>query len=189
MSAGRFAGRTDSQTGLCPIPLSKRPLNRPGRFARRPTGGSAGEQTVQNRYNLDLDDEKALDFDNILKKAYIFIESRGQMVELATTDIKNDKMSNLVDKFAKKSYLKQLFSSLFALSDLVFQVPVIPSAPVVTTSPSQNDKKIEDLIDMMQTLALSINTLQSNTSATLIISQPEHPSANALPKPRMQTNS
>ncbi len=36
VSGGRFAGRTDSHTGLCPIPLSKRPLNRPGRFARRP---------------------------------------------------------------------------------------------------------------------------------------------------------
>ena len=34
--AGRFAGKTDSQTGLCPILLSKHPLNRPGQFARRP---------------------------------------------------------------------------------------------------------------------------------------------------------
>ena len=36
VSDGRFAGRADSQTGLCPIPLSKSLLNRPGRFARRP---------------------------------------------------------------------------------------------------------------------------------------------------------
>ena len=36
VSAGRFAGSTDSQTGLCPIHVSKQPLNRPGRFARRP---------------------------------------------------------------------------------------------------------------------------------------------------------
>ena len=58
-----------------------------------------------NQYNQDLDGEKALDFDDTLKKAYTFIESRRQMVELATTDIKNDRMSDLVDKSAKKSYL------------------------------------------------------------------------------------
>ena len=36
VSAGRFVGRTDNQTGLCPILLSKHPLNRPSRFACRP---------------------------------------------------------------------------------------------------------------------------------------------------------
>ena len=36
VSAGRFAGRKDSQTGLCPILSPKILLNRPGRFARRP---------------------------------------------------------------------------------------------------------------------------------------------------------
>ena len=129
-----------------------------------------------------MDNKKALDFNNILKKTYIFIKSKKQIVELATTNIKNDKISNLVHKFAKKSYLKQLFSGLFALSVLVFQVPVIPFTSVITITLFQNDKKIENLINMMQTLALSIHTLQNNTSATLIIS------ANALPKPYMQTN-
>lgn len=122
-----------------------------------------------NRYNLDLDGEKAFDFEDILKKAYTFIESRRQIVDLATTNIKNDGMSDLVDKSAKKSHLKQPFSGPSALSDSVFQVPVIPSAPVVTTTPSQNDKKIEDLTDMMRTLALSIRTLQASAGATLTI--------------------
>ena len=66
---------------------------------------------------------------------------------------------------------------------------MVPSALVVTTTPSQNDKKIEDLTNMMRTLALSIRTLQGNAGATLNISQPEHLSTNAPPEPCMQTNS
>lgn len=110
------------------------------------------------------------------------------MIKLATTNIKNDKMSDLVDKSTKKSYLKQPFSGPSTLSDSVFQVLVILSTPVVITISSQNDEKIDNLTDIMQTLALSIRILQSNTNATLTILQPDHLSTNALLKLFMQIN-
>lgn len=122
-----------------------------------------------NRYSLDLDGEKALDFEDILKKAYAFIESRRQMVELAPTDIKNDRMSDLVDKSAKRAGLEQPFSGPSTLSDSVFQAPVIPPVPLISAAPSQTDKRIDDLTDMMRSLALSVRTLQGNTGATLTV--------------------
>lgn len=65
-------------------------------------------------------EKKALDFKDIFKKAYIFIESRKKMVELAISNIKIDKISDLVDKSAKKTNLEQPFSGLFTLLDSAF---------------------------------------------------------------------
>ena len=56
-----------------------------------------------NHYNIDLDGETVLDFESILKKAYSLIETRKKMVGLGTTDVKNDRISDLVDRSAKKT--------------------------------------------------------------------------------------
>lgn len=42
------------------------------------------------------------------------------MAKLSTTDVKNNKMSDLVYRSAKKTQLGYLFSSPFVLLDLVF---------------------------------------------------------------------
>lgn len=95
------------------------------------------------------------------------------MVELGINNVKNDRMSDLVDRSAKKSQLEYPFSGPSTLSDSVFQVPIVPTAPIISATPSQNDKKIDHLTDMMQSLAFSIRTLQGNTSAPLAVSRSE----------------
>ena len=65
MSAGRFAGRKDSQTGLCPIPSPKILLNRPGRFARRPDT-RFGRRANRSEHIYNLQPEAGLyNFSNI----------------------------------------------------------------------------------------------------------------------------
>ncbi|MCJ1347605.1 hypothetical protein MMC31_005833, partial [Peltigera leucophlebia] len=125
-----------------------------------------------NHYNIDLDGDAVPDFEGILNKAYSLIETRKKMVELGTTDIKNDRMSDLVDRSAKKTQLAHPFSGPSTLSDFVFQVPVVPTAPLISASPSQNDKKIDNLTDMMRSLALSVRTLQGSTNALLLLLNP-----------------
>ena len=71
------------------------------------------------------------------------------MGELGTTNVKNDRISDLVDKSTKKTQPRHLFSSPFTFTDLVFQVSIIPTAPLVASTPSQNDQKIDNLTDMM----------------------------------------
>ncbi|MCJ1342946.1 hypothetical protein MMC31_001135, partial [Peltigera leucophlebia] len=117
-----------------------------------------------NHYNINLDGDAVLDFEGILKKAYSLIETRKKMVELGTTDIKNDSMSDLVDRSAKKTQLDHPFSGPSTLSNYVLQVPIVPTAPLITAPPSQNDKKIDILTDMMRSLALSVRTLQGSTN-------------------------
>ncbi|MCJ1349183.1 hypothetical protein MMC31_007419 [Peltigera leucophlebia] len=110
------------------------------------------------------------------------------MVELGTTDIKNDRMSDLVDRSAKKTQLAHPFSGPSTLSDFVFQVPVVPTAPLISASPSQNDKKIDNLTDMMRSLAFSVRTLQGSTNVPLVASQSEPQPANTSSESRMRTN-
>ena len=45
------------------------------------------------------------------------------------------------------------------------------TAPLISVIPSQNDKKIDHLIDMMQSLALSVRILQDNAGNSPIVSQ------------------
>ncbi len=81
-------------------------------------------------------------------------------------------MSDLVDRSAKKNQLQYPFSGFFTLSNSVFQVPIVPTAPIISATPSQNNKKIDHLTDMMQSLALLVRTLQGNTGTPTIVSVP-----------------
>lgn len=141
-----------------------------------------------NHYNIDLDGDAVPDFEGILKKAYSLIETRKKMVELDTTDIKNDRMSDLVNRSAKKTQLDHPFFGPSTLSDSVFQVPIVLAAPLITTPPFQNDKKIDNLTDEIRSLALSIRTLQGSTNAPLVTSQSELQPTHIPSESRMRTN-
>ena len=71
------------------------------------------------------------------------------MAELDTTNNKNDYISNLVNRQAKNDHFEHPFSGPSRLSDFVFQVPVVSAPPLVLTSLSQNEKKIDHLTNMM----------------------------------------
>ena len=110
------------------------------------------------------------------------------MAELDTTDNKNDCISDLVDWQAKNNQLKHPFSGHFKLSDFVFQVPVVSAPPLIPASLYQNEKKIDHFTDMMQSLALSVRTLQSNSDISSNGSQPRAQPANMSSESQMQTN-
>ena len=93
------------------------------------------------------------------------------MAELGTTDVKNDRMSNLVDRYAKNDQLEYPFSGSSKLSDSVFQVPIVSTALTISATLFQNNQKIDHLTDRMQSRALSVCTLEGNAGIPLIISQ------------------
>ena len=51
-------------------------------------------------YNLDLDGKAVPDFESIIKKGYSHIEPQKKKVKLGTTNIKNNGMSDLIDRSA-----------------------------------------------------------------------------------------
>ena len=92
------------------------------------------------------------------------------MAELGTIDNKNDHISDLVDWHAKNNQLKHPFSGLSKLSNLVFQVPIVSTAPLISAFLSQSEKKIDYLTDIMQSLALLIRILKGNSGVLFIVS-------------------
>ena len=105
------------------------------------------------------------------KKAYSLIETQKKMAKLGTTDIKNDCISDLIDRYAKNDQLEHLFFSLSKFSNFVFQVPVVSVPPLISTSSSQNEKMIDHLTDMFQSFALLVSTLQGNSAVPPMFSQ------------------
>ena len=110
------------------------------------------------------------------------------MAELGNTDTRNDRISDLVDRHAKNDQLDNPFSGPSKLSDFVFQVPIVSTAPLISATPSQNDKKIDHLTDMLQSLAFSVCTLQDNTGSPAIVTQPRAQPANTSSESRMRTD-
>lgn len=148
---------------------------------------SSIQSNLFNHYNIDLEGDAISNFEGILQKAYRLIETRKKMAELGTTDVKNDGMSDLVDRSAKKTQLGHPFSGPSTLSDSVFQVPIISTAPLVASIPSQNDKKIDNLTDMMRSLALSVHTLQGDISTSSTVAQPGPQSPKLSSESHMRT--
>ena len=71
------------------------------------------------------------------------------MAELGTTNNKNDCISDLLDWYAKNDQLKYPFSGPSKLSDLIFQVPIVSTAHLISASSPQSEKKIDHLTDIM----------------------------------------
>ena len=110
------------------------------------------------------------------------------MAKPSTTDVKNDQISDFVDRSAKNDQLEQIFSHFSKLSDSVFQVLIVSTAPTISATPSQNNEKINHLTDIMQSLALSVRTLQENVGIPLFISQPRAKPANTSSKSHILTD-
>ena len=62
----------------------------------------------------------------------------------------------------------------------------MPSMPLITTYSTSSDKKIDSFTDMMRSLTLLVHTLQGNTSALSVMSQPKPQLANASFESRMR---
>ena len=70
---------------------------------------------------------------------------------------------------------------------MVFQVFLIPTAPLVALTPSQNDKKIDNLTDMIRTLALLVCTLQGDIGTSSTVAQPGTQPPKLSSKSRIRT--
>ncbi len=123
-----------------------------------------------------------------MKKAYSLIETRKKIAELGTTDTWNNRISDLVDRHSKNDQLDNPFSGPSKLSDSVFQVLIVSTAPLISGTPSQNDEKIDHLTDMMQSLAFSVCTLQNNAGSPPIDSPLRPQLANTSSESRTRTD-
>ena len=141
-----------------------------------------------NQYDIDLGRDAVPDFGEILKKAYSLIETRKKMVELGTTDTKNGRISDLVDRYSKNDELDNPLSGPSKLSDFLFQASIVSTAPFILATPSQNDQKIDHFTDMMQSLTFSVRTLQGNADSSAIIFQPRAQTANTSSESRIRTD-
>lgn len=116
------------------------------------------------RYELDPDDDLHMDFADLLKKALGLLGAKKKLVDLVRTDKKSDRIEDLVDKCEKKTRISSAANYSTPLPDSAFQPPVatpMPTTYATTADPRPVDKKIDKLTEMMQSLALSVRTLQS----------------------------
>ena len=116
------------------------------------------------RYELDPDDDLHMDFADLLKKALGLLGAKKKLVDLVRTDKKSDRIEDLVDKCEKKTRISSAANYSTPLPESAFQPPVatpIHSAYSSTADPRPVDRKIDQLTEMMQGLALSVRTLQS----------------------------
>lgn len=132
--------------------------------------------------------ETVLDFKSVFKKTYGPIKTGKKIIEFGTTNIKNDKMSDLIDRFAKKTQLDYLFSSLATFSNSVFQALVMPWILLVTTYPTSSNKKIDNFTDMIQSLSLLVCILERNISAFSVTLWLKSQLANTSSEFHMQTD-
>lgn len=80
------------------------------------------------------------------------------MVEPNTKNKKNDYISDLINSRPKMIILSTFFNSS-RLLDLIFQVFMVAVLSLILIFLTQDEKKIDYLINMIQSLALSIYTL------------------------------
>ena len=116
------------------------------------------------RYELDPDDDLHMDFADLLKKALGLLGAKKKLVDLVRTDKKSDRIEDLVDKCEKKSQISFATNYSAPLPESAFQPPIATLIPTTYSGAADSqpeDKKIDQLTEMMQSLALSVCTLQN----------------------------
>lgn len=117
-------------------------------------------------YKLDSDNNLNINFADLLKKAIKFLKAKKKLIDLVWINKKSNRIEDLVDKCEKKTQIGSVINYFTFLLESAFQPPVF--IPIITiyfgTTDSQLvDRKIDQLIKMMQVLALSVRTLQGKT--------------------------
>lgn len=116
------------------------------------------------RQELDPDDGQHMDFVDLLKKALGLLGANKKLMYLVRIDKKSDRIEDLVGKCETKTRISSAANYSTPLPESTFQPPVatlIPMTHSSTADPWPVNKKIYQLIKMMQGLALSVRTLQS----------------------------
>ena len=108
------------------------------------------------------------------------VKSKKKLGGMVRLDEKNSQVSDLVDRCDEEALISSPPNAFVPLSDSTFKSPIAASSTHSVTQPEdRNDKK---LTEMMQSLALSVRTIQTHLGQAQIgISQP------SLSKPPFQS--
>lgn len=115
-------------------------------------------------YELALDDDLYIDFADLLKKALGLLGAKKKLVDLVWTDKKSNRIEDLVNKYEIKTQINSTANYSSFLPVFAFQPSVTMHIPTTYCSISDSrpaDNKINQFTKIIQSLALSIRTLQS----------------------------
>ncbi len=114
-------------------------------------------------HNLYLEGDDAINFDDLLKKTLTLIGAKKQIVDLARINHNNKRISDLVDKSSSNERVSSLSDIVLPLPESAFQCPVTSVGMLFSgIFTRKSDEKIDNLTDIMQSLALSVHTLWTN---------------------------
>lgn len=90
---------------------------------------------------------------------------------MVRSDEKNNQVSDLVDRCDEEALISSSSNAFAPLLDSTFKPPVAASSANSVAKPE--DKNVQQLTEMMQSLALSVRTLQTHLGQAQIgVSQP-----------------
>ncbi len=115
------------------------------------------------RYSLDLDDDLNIDFDDLLKKAMGFLETKKKLANMVQVKKESQGIEDLVEKCNHRTRISSIFNCVITLFFVsTFQPLNFPAATFVqiaNTDYQSIDKNIDYLIEIMKGLALLLRTL------------------------------
>lgn len=98
---------------------------------------------------------------------------------MVRSDEKNSQASDLVDRYDEEAFISSPPNAFAPLPDSTFKPPVTASSTDSATKPE--DKNVKQLTKMMQSLALSVSSIQTHLGqAEIVVGQP------SLPNPPFQ---
>lgn len=110
-----------------------------------------------------MKEDNAINFENLLKKTRILIEVKEQIVSLANTNHTGEKISGLADKFVLKNEVSSLSDTKFFYFKSVFEFQVwLFELSYCSFLTKVIDEIIDDLINIIQNLTLSVKILLEN---------------------------
>ena len=129
--------------------------------------------------DLDPDDDLELDFQELLQKTTKMIKLKKKLGGMVRSDEKNSQVSDLVDRCDQEALIGSPPNAFAPLPASTF-LPPVAAANTNVVSKSE-DKNVKELTEMMQSLALSVRTIQTHLGQT-----PVGISQSSLPNPPYQ---
>ena len=115
------------------------------------------------QYELNPNDDLNMDFDDLVKKAMRLLGAKEKLASLVQVEKKSQEVENQVENCDYKTRISSTPNSLFMQSPIPIFQPLISSTHTLVQTGSANsrpvDKKIDHLTEIMNGLALSVQTL------------------------------
>ncbi len=138
-------------------------------------------------FQMEEKDDLELDFQELLKKTVKIVKLRKKLGGMVKSDKKNNQVSNLVDRCDEEALISSPPNPSAPLPASTFKPSIaVPSSNLVTRS---EDTNVKQLTEMMQSLAISVRTIQTYLSQTQVGAAqssahiPQYPSNTGSTKP------